>query len=269
MPTAPLLTAAVLLASPGEGYDPLPPGVGEAEVAAVRALDAKLAGPAPDWPAMRATADGGSFGAAVRALGAAAGVTAVLDRPALAAAGADPAAPDALPFTPPEPPATPPASLRAAFLILLASQGGPELALDNRAGLLFVTTPDGAARTLTAKVYPLGNLTPDEAAAVTQVRTRVTQTVAGRRGGGDVVTDVTRLDPPLVAALYRSVAGPGIAAWENADGPAAAVPYRRTLIVRQTAAGHAAVAGVLDALQTATADLDGESARETAGDTDS
>ena len=72
-------------------------------------------------------------------------------------------------------------------------------------------------------------------------RGRVVQRVAG---GGPAV----RFEPAAVVAVKAAVSAlagvPGAAPW---DGPAAAATIADLLVVRQTAAGHAALATLLDA----------------------
>ena len=175
-----LLSAALLAAPPAAVDAPSP------ERAAAAALEEKLNVPPPAWPAFEAAADGGAFAAALHALGRAAGVPTVLDRPAVAAAGFDAAA---LPFAPPPADLPAPATLRGAFGVLLAAQAGPDLTLENRGGVLLVTTLAATAERLETRVYPLADLAPDETGnGPLAGPVRVTQRVAGAgRAGGRVV----------------------------------------------------------------------------------
>ena len=70
-------------------------------------------------------------------------------------------------------------------------------------------------------------------------RGRVVQRLAG--GGGPAV----RFEPAAVIAVKSALNGTrGAAPW---DGPAAAAAFADLLVVRQTEAGHAALAALLDA----------------------
>ena len=233
MIAAPLLLAAVVCLAPPVGA--------AAERVAEDALEAKLDAPPPAWPDLT----GQTFLEALDRLGDAAGVAVLPDRPALAAAGVDL---DAVPFDPPSAEdlrAAPPPTLRAAFGVLLDARGGAGLTLENRAGLLRVSTPEAAGRRLSARVYDVRGLAA--ALGVTDVaRGRVVQRVAGRGAG----TEPVKFDPPLIHALKTGVGGRAdVAEWDVDGRPAAIAELGGRLVVRQTAAGHAALARLLDDLR--------------------
>ena len=236
---APLLLAASLSFAP-------PPGLSgvAAERAAEDALEAKLDAPPPEWsewPDLK----GKTLPNALAAFGLAVGVSVVLDRTAFGQT-----APEELAFTPPTPfpfDRNPPPTVRAAFGALLDSQNGPALALENRSGLLRVTTPAVAAANLSPRVYDVRGLS--EALGLTDAdaaRGTVVQRIAGRGAGAAPVV----LDPPLIAALKTGVGpAPGVADWDVAGGPAAIAELGGRLVVRQSPAGHAALARLLDDLR--------------------
>ena len=234
---APLLLAASLSLAP-------PPGLSgvAAERAAEDALEAKLDAPPPEWsewPDLK----GKTFPDALAAFGLAAGVDVVLDRTAFGDT-----IPEELTFAPPALfpfDRNPPPTVRAAFGVLLDSQDGPALALENRSGLLRVTTPAVAAANLAPRVYDVRGL--GEALGLTDAdRGTVVQRIAGRGAGAAPVI----LDPPLIAALKTGVGpAPGVAAWDVAGGPAAIAELGGRLVVRQSPAGHAALARLLDDLR--------------------
>ena len=241
MTFAPLLYAAAVAFAPPPASAADQTGVA-AERAAEDALEAKLAGPPPREPEMNL---GESLPEAAAVLGRFAGVTVLVDRRAFGRVD-----PESVPFAPPAADAVQSRpTLRAAFETLLDAAGGPPLALENRAGLLRVTAPETAAANLTPRVYDVRGLRAalglSEAEAF---RGTVVQRVAGPGAGREPTT----VAPPLIHALETGVGpGPGVAVWKTDGGPAAMAELGGRLVVRQSPAGHAALARLLADLRAA------------------
>lgn len=236
MTLAPLFcVAAVAFAPPADASITVTLAGAAAERAAEDVLEAKLDGPPPALPELREA----NFPEAVAILSLRSGVPALLDRRSFGAT--DPAR---VPFTPPPAAAMKAApTLRAAFGALLDAAGGPPLALENRAGLLRITSPEVAAENLVPRVYDVRGLS--EALGLTEAdRTRgtIVQRIAGPGAG----QEPTRYDPPLIFALKTGVGpAPGVGVWNTDGGPAAIAELGGRLVVRQSPAGHAALARLL------------------------
>ncbi|QDT15530.1 hypothetical protein [Alienimonas californiensis] len=252
MTVAPMLCVAAVAFAPADDAAERPLAGAAAERAAEAALEATLDGPPPVPSEMSL---GESFPEAVAVLGRFADVAVIVDRRAFG--DADPAA---VPFAPPtaETVQNRP-TLRAAFQTLLDAAGGPPLVLENRAGLLRITAAGDAAGNLVPRVYDVRGLS--ESLGLTEAD-RTEGTVVQRIAGPGAGREPTRLDPPLILALKTGVGpGPGVAEWDTAGGPAAIAELGGRLVVRQSPAGHAALAHLLaDLRATADAPAPGEPA---------
>ncbi|NNJ27714.1 hypothetical protein [Alienimonas chondri] len=263
MTAAPFLRASLLAATvvafapPAFSQDAPLTGVA-AERAAEEALETKLDAPPP----ADLNLEDGDFMQTVTALAEAAEAPLTFDRSAFY--GTDPLK---VAFTrPPAAVLQQAPTLRAAFDAVLHAQGGPPMALVNRAGLLRVTTAEVAAANLRPRVYDVRGL--EVALGLTEedrVGT-VVERVAGRGAGGEP----KQFDPPLIHALKVGVGpAPGVAKWDTDGGPAAIAGLGGRLVIRQSPGGHAALARLLAELQATADEVTNETAanrREPAGE---
>lgn len=235
--TAPLLCLALLAADPAGDPTTGPLTGAAAERAAEAALERLLDAPPPAGVAVT----GDTFVAAARSLGESVGVPVVVS--ADAAGDAATAGP---PFVPPTDAVRAAPTLRAAFGALLAARGGEPLALENRAGLLRVVPAAVATEHVFARVYDVRGLPAALGMGDDELLGEVVERVAGPGAGAAPEA----FDPPLIAALKTGVGpAPGVPAWDSDGGPAAVAPLAGRLIVRHSAAGHAALARLLDDLR--------------------